>query len=567
VPACQREVSYHNDNPSGSGDHVTANLTGRITDPENVPVQGAIVKAGSESVTTDINGTFQIKNVRIDKNAGFVKVEKPGFFQGSRTLTVNAGATNYISIQLIKKNVSGAINGNSSGTVTIANGGTIAFTPGSFINTANNTAYTGTVSVSAFFLDPAAANFNQIMPGTLRGINATNEETGLQSFGMMAVELNGAAGEKLQLASGKPATVTFPIPADLLAQAPATIPLWRFNDTTGLWKEEGTATRQGNNYVGTVTHFSFWNCDYPYALVDFKAVIKDQAGHPLFPAKVELKATDDPVSSYGYGYTDSDGKVSGKIPAGKTFQLKVFGTCQNALHSQTIGPFSGKGDIGTVTVANEAMSQVTFSGTATNCTMGAVANGFVDVSIESTHYRGLITNGSFNITVTRCSNATTTVGITAYDLDANQNGAVANVAITGNTVQVGQLSACGNAIAAFVNYTLNGAATSFVPPADSLMLIKNTGNSFSLYANRRNQSNEMVYLSFTASGTGSVPGSYINIAKGNNSYMNQGAFTVNITEFGNAGGYVSGNLSTTLKDSFSTSKPSINLTFRAKKMN
>jgi hypothetical protein len=569
VPACQREVSYHNGNPSGSGDQVTANLTGRITDPDNLPVQGALVKAGSASATTDIDGNFEIKNISLDKNAGFIKVEKPGFFLGSRTITVNAGTTNYIAIQLIKKTVSGTVNGSGNGTVTIANGGSIAFTPNSFVNSTNNTAYTGMVSVSAFFIDPAADNFLEIMPGALRGIDASNQETGLQSFGMMAVELNGAAGEKLQLASGKTATVTFPIPAGLLPKAPATIPLWSFNETTGLWKEEGTATKQGSNYVGTVNHFSFWNCDYPYSLVDFRAVIKNQANQPMANTMVELKTTDDAISSFGYGYTDDKGLVSGKVPYGKVLQMRVINKCNNPLLTQNIGPFSAKADLGTVTVNNGSATQVTISGTVVNCTWAAVTNGFVDIKLDNQRNRALINNGNFSITITRCINTSATAEVTAYDLDAGQNGTTSNLNVTTGTATTGQLSACGNALTEFVRFTLNGAQTDFVPPADSLLLYApdTAPTEFTLNATHISGSFDHVYMTFTASGTGTAPVKSLIVSKNNITYMKQGPINVTITEFGPAGiSLVSGNLSATLKDSSNNTAP-VTLSFRVKRMN
>jgi hypothetical protein len=565
VPACQREVSDQLSGPH-STEQVTATITGRIIDHAGMPVKDAVVKAGTANTTTDINGVFSLKNVRIDKNTGFIKVEKPGFFQGSRTIVVHEGATNYVSIQLIQKNVSGTVSGNSNGTVTVANGGTIAFTAGSFINSTNNTAYTGTVSVSAFFLNPADGNFNEIMPGALRGINAQNEETGLQSFGMMAVELNGAAGEKLQLASGKPATITFPIPAGLLAQAPATIPLWSFNDTTGLWKQEGTATRQGNNYVGTVNHFSFWNCDAPFPVVDFKAVIKDQAGNPLYPAIVQIRTTDDKISLYGYGCTDNNGMVSGQIPSGKMLELTVLSDrCRSVLHTQNIGPFSAKADIGTVTVNNINAAVVTISGTAVNCSGGAVTNGFVDIIMDGLHNHALVTNGNFSISITRCNNVPGNAAITAYDVNASQNGPVTNIAVTTGAVATGQVSACGNALTQFVNYTLSGTPRSFIPPADSLQLYTSTPNAWTLWAARKGNGNDQVYMTFTASGTGNAPVSYLNVSTGNNSYFKQ-AFNMTITEFGPVGGYIIGHLATTLRDSANRTAP-VTLNFRAKREN
>ncbi len=95
------------------------------------------------------------------------------------------------------------------------------------------------------------------MPGELRGIDENNKQVGLQSFGMMAVEMTGASGERLQLAPAKPATMRFPIAAAQQASAPATIAFWSFNDTTGLWKQEGMATKQGMNILEKHPTFLF----------------------------------------------------------------------------------------------------------------------------------------------------------------------------------------------------------------------------------------------------------------------------------------------------------------------
>ena len=565
IISCQKSDHKPDDN-SNKVEYVSATISGRILDNNKQPVNGAVVKAGSQTATTDINGNFRITNVTLDKNAGFIKVEKDGFFQGSRTIVVNANVVNYISIELIKRTVSGTVSGSGGGNITVQGGGSIVFSSNSFVNTAGNSAYTGTVSVSTFLINPTASNFTEIMPGTLRGITTGNEETGLQSFGMMAVELTGASGEKLQLAAGKTATLTFPIPASLQAQAPNTIPLWSFNDTTGLWKEEGTATKQGTNYVGTVSHFSFWNCDYPYGLVDFKAVIKDQNGNGLYPAQVVLKTTSDTTSSYGYGYTDTTGYVGGKIPSGKTLQLKVTNKCGIVIYTQNIGPFSATADLGTITINNTGTTSVTVSGTVINCNAAAVSNGFVDISIDSIHNRALVTNGSFNLTISRCSSAPVTAVITAYDLGANQSGTPTNVSVTSATVNAGQLSACGNSLTQYLNYTLNGATGSFVPPADSISTGVN-GSSVTVGASRRSGNTyEQVYVSFNATTTGTVPVNYLYIYSNQKMYVQPATgLSLNVTEFGAAGGYISANFTGNLKDSTSGGTVPGSLTFRVKR--
>jgi hypothetical protein len=64
-----------------------------------------------------------------------------------------------------------------------------------------------------------------------------------------------------KLQPGKTAKLRFTIPSSLRSTAPATIPLWSVDETTGLWKQEGSATKGTDYYEGDVSHFSFWNCD------------------------------------------------------------------------------------------------------------------------------------------------------------------------------------------------------------------------------------------------------------------------------------------------------------------
>ena len=115
-----------------------------------------------------------------------------------------------------------------------------------------------------------------------------NNRVTLASYGMIAVELESTAGEKLQIATGNSATLTMPIPSSIQSSAPATIALWSVNEQTGIWKEEGTATRSGSNYVGTVSHFSFWNCDISIPAVNLSMTIKDEHAVPLVHAHVRL---------------------------------------------------------------------------------------------------------------------------------------------------------------------------------------------------------------------------------------------------------------------------------------
>lgn len=536
------------DDPTKPIEYVTVSITGRVIDDNNQPVNGAVVKAGTASTTTDIDGNFRINNVSLNKDAGLVKIQKEGFFETSRTIVIKSDVVNFISLQLIKKSLSGTVSGSSGGSITVQGGGSVAFTGNSFVNTTGNSAYTGTVSVSTYFLNPTASNFAEIMPGTLRGINAANKETGLKCFGILAVELAGAGGEQLQLAPGKTATVTIPIPTGLQAKAPATIPLWSFNDTTGLWKEEGVATKQGANYVGTVSHFSCWNFSSSYSMIDIKAVIKDINLVPLYPVRVEFRGTDSTL--YSYGYTDSTGLISCQIPSGEALQLRiVFNKCMIGIWQQDIGPFNTANDLGTIKIDYKYISTVVISGSVINCNAQPVTNGFADISLDNTYYRTTITNGNFSMNITRCTVGPATASITAYDLGANKMGMAANVAVSPPTVNVGTISACSDSIGSWFNFTVNGINVSYIYPADSLVgYASATDNYFSVYGFRRhigsNPSTNMANLQFTATGRGPVPLRVAYISEAPWQYLcriggQHG--NVNVTEYGAPGGYVSGN--------------------------
>jgi hypothetical protein len=134
----------------------------------------------------------------------------------------------------------------------------------------------------------------------------------------------------------------------MLTNAPATIPLWYFNDTLGIWKEEGTATKQGNNYVGSVSHFSFWNCDVPSNFVNLKMTLKNQNQEILPGYRVVLVNTQN--NSHAHGNTDSSGIANGAVPSAVPIEMTVYNKCNTILYTQTIGPFTTATDLGVVTI-------------------------------------------------------------------------------------------------------------------------------------------------------------------------------------------------------------------------
>ena len=86
------------------------------------------------------------------------------------------------------------------------------------------------------------------MPGNGRARDASGNLVDLISAGMMTVDFFDAAGNKLQVATGKTATIQMDLPQGTASiggtamVVGAAIPLWHFDEAQGLWIEEGTGS-------------------------------------------------------------------------------------------------------------------------------------------------------------------------------------------------------------------------------------------------------------------------------------------------------------------------------------
>jgi len=554
---------------------VNVSITGRVLDENRAPMSGATVTAGTQTATTDVNGNFSFTNINVSRSAAYVRIEKNGYFSGSRTFVAYGGSQHFVEIQMIRKNLSGTFNAGSGGTVNTGNGGSVQFGANAIAGP-GGAAYTGTVSLSAFTFDPSSPSFAAQMPGELRGTSAGGQEQGLVSYAMMAIELNGANGEALNLAAGKTATITFPIPATLQALAPATIPLWFFDENSGLWKEEGSATKQGGVYVGTVGHFSYWNCDVGLPLVNFDATFRDAAGNPLPQAQVRLRSTGaDSNSTTRVGYTDQNGHTRGQILANRQLQLTVRNRCGQVIHQQIIGPYSTNTSLGTINTTASAATNVTISGTVTNCNNTAVSAGFVNVLFNGMNYRANVSNGSYSIVIPSCTAGSFTASAFAFDATGNAQGSPITVTGTTGTTTTANLTACGTSGTQFVSYDLQGSTFTFAPPADSLMAGYSSFSQMT-YISTYSRTNSQLWhaldmtMNVPQGSTGTFPVQSFQLRRPANNQqqtLNGVSMTATISAYGQSGGFIEGTYTGTVRDTLAPAPVNIPIsgTFRVRR--
>ncbi len=547
--------SCKDDNPGTNNptvETITTSLRGIVLDDNRTPVFGASVSMGGQMTTTDEQGFFRLENASVTTNRAFVTVEYSGYFQGSRSYTPTSNES-FIRIQLNPKTAIGNVSSSTGGELIHSSGAKVDL-PANGISTSSGSAYSGNVNVAAHFLDPTDPAIDEFMPGDLIGEDATGEEQGLTTFGMLAVELTDDSGNELNILAGNTATITIPVDASLISDAPSTIPLWSFDEVEGVWKEEGEATLIGNEYVGQVSHFSFWNCDAPFPIIKLSGQVVNADGSPVVGAVIKACATSAPTyQSCRLGYTDSEGFYCGKFPVGMTFDLLVMDGWQNCTStSLSTGPFYQDGDvIPTITMSTQDV--YTVSGSLVDCDGNAVTNGYIKIDKGNGIHQFIDVdgNGDFSASIIACN--TTVIDLIGYDLDNLTSTEITTVDMA-TTSNLGALAACDDIEGHFMLFELDGESylsNQFLNATYSDSLGHTT-----IWA----ESSAYCFLRFMGNTTGTFPldAQYFSVGiPTGESYSTQDLMsfmgTVTITEYGNIGEDVEGTFSAEFEDSTMTS--------------
>jgi hypothetical protein len=266
----------------------TSTVMGFVQDENGVPIQDAIVSASGKTFTTDENGAFEITDAAFTGDFCFIKAEKQGYFTASTTIMGNKTDVFTTELVMQPQNNIVSFNTNQEKSITLGGGAAVNF-PKNAVEMLDGEPYTGVVKVAVNHLNPTAPNFFDVIPGgDLRAFSAQGEDVQLYSYGMLNVELFDDAGNYLQVAKGKKVELKMPVPDEMKNNAPATIPLWYFDEEEGVWIEEGSAQLINGSYVGKVSHFTSWNCDIPAERADLSGKVADCFGDGVADLKLRV---------------------------------------------------------------------------------------------------------------------------------------------------------------------------------------------------------------------------------------------------------------------------------------
>ena len=536
----------------GGEETVTTTISGSVFDESNAPIVGAEIKSAGQTAVTNASGGFTFPGIKVPKSRFVVNVAKSGYFDGSFADAPKANGTSNIKVYLMTAGVTQVVDAGTGGEATLNNGSKVKLNANIVTNPDGST-YTGNVNLSVGYLDPTSENFANLIPGgDMQAQRTDNSQATLYSYGIIKVEMKKDDGTDLKIKTGNTSEITVDIPQSMEATAPATIPLWHYDATTGLWKEEGTATKTGDKYVGTVAHFSDWNCDTPEGTATVRGLVVDCNNLPVSGINVKI--------GQASASTGSDGKFERRVPANTTFEVQVLGTRNFGLTSTPVSvPALAQGtvhDVGTLTVQCPVYVKGIIK-CGTDIKYGQVviswAGGY------NSQYTDV--EGKFNIATDVGKNAEVSI----YTIDGKfKTLNITTPTIPGTVNDLGVIQVCDQVVTGINKFTLNGSGFNnrtftfssdslvaqvygFYDPTDSLTVIW----MYQIFAP------DTIWYWFTFKGTGLGSPSEVTMYFYHNSlsYIAADGYpgsstTVNVTKYGGIGGLIEGTFSGTLVNVF-----------------
>ena len=299
------------DDDGGTGPGPTptyGSITGVVEGGAKSLMSGATITVGTLTTTSNEQGYFALSNVPIGDRV--VHIVNDGYLSVHRVVAVQEGVNVHMTNIYLTTVESQVVSADTGGTAATGDGnGSVVFGANAFEDASGN-AYTGDVTVELVAMLPSDEEFYDTFPGEFSGVREDGTTTQFVSFGFMGVNLfNADKSAPIQLADGQTAALSLTVGAEFAKSAPATIPMWWFDETAGVWREEGEAVLNGDAYEADVSHFTTWNWDLPISDVcTIEGTVVNNEGDPVANARVIAAGVENALMDDDW--TDAEGHFS-----------------------------------------------------------------------------------------------------------------------------------------------------------------------------------------------------------------------------------------------------------------
>ena len=535
-PSCSNDDNVTPPTGIPIGD-VTASVLVEVVGEDGGLIPNAIVNLGTESAMTDQFGIAFFRNIKVASSA-YLTTTKDGYVAGSRRFYPAEGHTTQVRVMLLSDLITGQFDAGNGGTVTTFDGVVRLDFPAGVVEKQDGTPYDDLVSVSIVAIEADDPSLEYKMPGDLVGRTADDRLQYLESYGMANVELTSTTGEALVIKDGQKVHFTMRVPGDMLSGAPSTIPVWSFDEDEGLWIEEEEAQLNGDSYETELSHFSWWNLDVPYGLVNLSATFLMEGGTA---SRLQACVKDMDSGLELCKFLDDAGHVSGPVPANTPLRLRVKPECGGVLlHEQELGPLETDLTLPPVTLTEFALSATTISGIGVDCNGKPLENGYVRIRVgaESFYAECDPQDGSFSIQLFNCLGQD--ISVICVDLVANATSQPKVFPFSGS-IDAGVITAC-DAIIDLVRINVPSLDTTYVWHTDFVSVSR--GETVVSGRPSPNDPEAFIQISIDGEQVGEFVCSIsMNAAHPESGFLFDGSSTAEITYFGLNGDWINGTFS------------------------
>jgi len=232
-------TSDTSDNPDTATGPAVTSLLVQVFTSSKTALSGATVTLGTQVATTNEAG--QVHFDGLQPGRAVAKVQAAGYAPATAVGQVYQDVATSVTVRLMPLAWRYTFDV-ADGALLINQGVRVAIPPSAVVGAAGK-AVTGEVQATIAPLDPSTQDV-WAAPGPFQGQPAAGGDPVILESGFMADVTLWSGDQKLQLAPGMTATLTFALPDAIQnrTQPGDTIPLWTYDLDAGLWKEEGPGT-------------------------------------------------------------------------------------------------------------------------------------------------------------------------------------------------------------------------------------------------------------------------------------------------------------------------------------
>lgn len=255
--------------PAGVDPEESGTLKVSVMTADDTLLPGAQVSLGDVVATSDENGLATLNEVPFGA-AQSLRVSKTGFITQVHSTAPTAGDTApelTVRLQSVKQSLR-LIEAEAPQMLLASSLGATVQLPGNALIDPQGQVASGAITVALTPWNVTGADL-MAMPGEGRISDTNGSMTRLAVAAMITVEFTDLSSRHLQLTSEKNAVIRVDLPYPSFNgqnfQEGSTLPLWHFDETRGLWVQEGTGTvvasidsPSGWAIQSTVSHFSTW---------------------------------------------------------------------------------------------------------------------------------------------------------------------------------------------------------------------------------------------------------------------------------------------------------------------